>query len=547
MKTTTPRIFASYARCSTDDQAEGDYSTIDAQHALNRERVAALGGEIRHTISDEGRTGTDLKRPGWKQLLELARTKQIDAVIVTYMSRLGRGDAFVVARYLLSESGTGVEMVQEKFTQDLAGRMQQRTQIFLDGLYAEQVSHWTRTKQAAMVAAGYWTGGRPRFGYRTEPAPGMVDQVLPGGKVKRAPRVLVPEDGQAAVVREAFALFAITGILADAQKLLRERSSVRRWTPAEVRTLLTDDLYLGVHRFGKHVKIGSHGPLIDRETFDSVQARLSATAPMIGKPQVLGKTARGERHGLWYLRGRVWCSCGRPMTPSWAKGATGEVLYYQCTDPKACAVKRINATRLHEGIVELLAWIGGHPSRMERALTAARAKMEEGRDGDADVAVARKALREASREVSRLVSALKAAGSSRALVAAIQEAEEKELAAEKRLMEAQARREQLRLPRPDVRSLAALWGRLALLWQEATHAERTELFGLLVDRVDLQAKGKGRIAIRLIGSQSVPESFDSTHSLGAAFAVAPNNPSPRLEFDLDLRRRRDRSRTHAGT
>ncbi len=137
----------SYARCSSDDQAEGDFTTIDVQLDLNRERAESLRGQLIAEISDKGRTGTNLNRPGWRKIIAMAESRAIDGVIVSYMSRLGRGDAYTVAEYLLKQHKVKVEMVQEKFTPDLAGRMQKRTKIFLDGMYADQVSEWTRTKQ----------------------------------------------------------------------------------------------------------------------------------------------------------------------------------------------------------------------------------------------------------------------------------------------------------------------------------------------------------------------------------------------------------------
>src|SRR6266545_1639206 len=67
-KRTGPQRFAIYLRCSSDDQKHGDYTTIDTQRELNRKRVAERGTFIRE-YSDEGRSGTNLNRPGWKELL----------------------------------------------------------------------------------------------------------------------------------------------------------------------------------------------------------------------------------------------------------------------------------------------------------------------------------------------------------------------------------------------------------------------------------------------------------------------------------------------
>ena len=82
------------------------------------------------------------------------------------MSRLGRGDMFTVAEYLLKEAGVKVEMVKEFFTDDMSGHVNKKMTQFVDGMYVEQVRGWTRTKMEAMVNAGYFTGGCPPFGFQ---------------------------------------------------------------------------------------------------------------------------------------------------------------------------------------------------------------------------------------------------------------------------------------------------------------------------------------------------------------------------------------------
>lgn len=112
---------AIYLRCSSDDQKEGDFSTIDVQRDLNQTLIAERGWTVAGIYSDEGRTGTNLNRPGWKQLLADARQHKFSVVVCTYMSRLGRGRAFVIAEYELNNTGVKVELAREKFTNDLAG------------------------------------------------------------------------------------------------------------------------------------------------------------------------------------------------------------------------------------------------------------------------------------------------------------------------------------------------------------------------------------------------------------------------------------------
>ena len=135
--------YAMYLRCSSDDQRHGDFTTIDAQKEINIRYIAEHGGTCVGVYSDEGRTGTNLKRPSWKRLLADAQAKLFDVVVVTYMSRLGRGKTFYIAEFLLQEAGVSVAMVKEQFTSDLAGYANQAVKIFLDGMFPAQVAEWT--------------------------------------------------------------------------------------------------------------------------------------------------------------------------------------------------------------------------------------------------------------------------------------------------------------------------------------------------------------------------------------------------------------------
>ena len=110
-----------YARCSSDDQAHKNFSTVDVQIELDGQYIREQGGALAGLYKDEGVSGTTLKRKEFQRLLEDAKTGAFDVVVCTYMSQLGRGDSFKVAEYLLKEAGVKVGMVKEQFTDDVSG------------------------------------------------------------------------------------------------------------------------------------------------------------------------------------------------------------------------------------------------------------------------------------------------------------------------------------------------------------------------------------------------------------------------------------------
>ena len=151
--------YAIYARCSSDDQAHRDFSTVDVQLDLNRQYVQEQGGILAGVYNDDGITGTHVRRKDFLRMVSDAGEGLFDVVVCTYVSRLGRDKIFDVAEYLLNENDATVEMVKEKFSDDMPGFIQKRMTQFGDGMYVQQVRQWTKTKMKAMVRAGYVCGG----------------------------------------------------------------------------------------------------------------------------------------------------------------------------------------------------------------------------------------------------------------------------------------------------------------------------------------------------------------------------------------------------
>jgi site-specific DNA recombinase len=499
---TRPVRFAIYLRCSTDDQKYGDFTTIDTQRQINHEHVTALGGEVVGEYNDEGRTGTNLKRPDWKRLLTDAAAKKFDAVIVTYMSRLARGEVYHVAEYLLGESKVEVEMVYEDFTPDMAGQMNKNLKIFMDGMYPKQVSEWTKTKQAQMVKMGYHTGGVPTFGFCSEPVPGMTDTHLPGGKIKPAPRHLIPHPEQAPHILKAFELFAEFDNMGEVRRYLRREVPERNWNIERISQLLRNDRYIGVARFGEHVNLTAHEPIVPQETWDMVQALLNNPERRLNPRGEGWGEGRRRDPMTYYLKGRIYCkTCGCRMTPASFHGRTTVVSYYQCirgtqtgTD---CPVKRVNAGMLHAAILGEVQRCAEHPSRLIRLYESVAKNLPSPKETRDDIKQARRNQRETEKKIERIIEAIKVVGGSNALVLELRALEARRDEWIKRIKELEAAQVRRTLPRPDAATIAGLWSGFLERWAALSEEERVELLPLVVDRVDFSAKNEGAMRLFL--------------------------------------------------
>src|SRR5579862_5585685 len=199
--------FAIYLRCSTDEQGDGEFTTIDAQRTITSKHVEACKGELVQEYVDDGVSGTKIKRPGIDKLVRDAGAGKFDVVCITYMSRLGRGNVYPVLEYKLQERGVEVVTVKETFGNDLGGYLQKNMTNFMDGVYPIMVSQWTRTKLEAMIAQGFFCGGTKPLGYSAEP---VVDATMSRSRDKAPPKRLVPNSEAAPIVQRAFELFAET-------------------------------------------------------------------------------------------------------------------------------------------------------------------------------------------------------------------------------------------------------------------------------------------------------------------------------------------------
>ncbi|WP_234841408.1 recombinase family protein [Sinorhizobium meliloti] len=184
---------------------------------------------------------------------------------------------------------------------------------------------------------GFWNGARPPIGYR------VVAAEQRGSKIKKKLEI---DPLHAESVRLIYRLFlegggtsGPKGVKAIATYLNERRMFTRdggKWGLAQIHAILTRTTYVGEHRFNtrsfknrerkpeNEVSIMAVPPLIERETFDAVQARLKSRNPMLVPARVTS--------GPTLLTGICFCAkCGGAMTLRTGKGNGGQYTYYTCS------------------------------------------------------------------------------------------------------------------------------------------------------------------------------------------------------------------------
>jgi hypothetical protein len=79
-----------YERLSHDDELRGESNSITNQKKILEDYAGANGFANTLHISDDGYSGTNFERPGWKRLISEVEAGNVGAVIVKDMSRVGR-------------------------------------------------------------------------------------------------------------------------------------------------------------------------------------------------------------------------------------------------------------------------------------------------------------------------------------------------------------------------------------------------------------------------------------------------------------------------
>ena len=79
-----------YCRLSNDDERDGESVSIENQRMLLERYVKERGWNLVDTYIDDGFSGANFQRPGVQRLIDDAKAKRINVIVVKDLSRFGR-------------------------------------------------------------------------------------------------------------------------------------------------------------------------------------------------------------------------------------------------------------------------------------------------------------------------------------------------------------------------------------------------------------------------------------------------------------------------
>jgi site-specific DNA recombinase len=358
-------IVALYARVSTTKQAEKDLSIPDQLRQM-REWCKARHYGIAMEYVEPGASATDDRRPVFQQMIGDAciSPPPFDAIIVHSLSRFYR-DAieFGLRERQLKKHGVLIISITQETSNDSSGEMARRMISMFDEYSSKENGKHTLRAMNENARRGFFNGSTPPYGFMTVDA----KEIGNNGKKKR----LIIDNSEAAIVRKIYDLYLngykgkSFGLLSIANHL-NDMSLTNRgkdWKLTIIHNILSHHLYLGECTFNRMetktrkikpesewIKI-SVEPIIDKETFDLVQKRMSERSPKNVPPRIVNCPT--------LLTGLLKCgACGAPMTLATGKG--GSYRYYKCTTrihngKDACKTQNIRMEKLDSLILDALA------------------------------------------------------------------------------------------------------------------------------------------------------------------------------------------------
>lgn len=332
---------AAYLRVSTEDQQER--GTIETQLDFLRKYVDLHQLNLVETYKDDGVSGTlpFESRPAGRQVMEGAKEKKFELLLVYKLDRLGR-----VARIILNsihdfeELGVKVKSMTEPFdTSDpsgrffvtiLAGVADFDRNVILDRL-------WNGANRCAK--AGKWLGGIVPYGYIVvDGYLAVSDDLLPDSKYSEADIVRLifnlTVNQKMSTIKIAQYLTSLgvpPSYTKDRRTVLkgkRKEATAGIWHSSRIRNMIVSTTYKGIHQYGKRSK--KEREVIEREVPALVSEEIWDKAQPVLKENYIESMRNTSRQYL--LRGMIKCGiCGRTyMGTPYNSGVGKEKLWYRC-------------------------------------------------------------------------------------------------------------------------------------------------------------------------------------------------------------------------
>lgn len=357
MKKTSKIKAVIYARVSSKEQEETGYS-LEAQEKLLRDYAHQKDFDLVKVYKvTESASGKQIRKT-FIDMLEYVTKNKISVILCEKIDRLTRNlkDAATANDWIQDSTDKEIHFVKENFVVSKNTRAHENLvwdmKVAIARFYTNNLSEEVRKGQKEKIASG-WLPTTPPLGYKTIGEKGHKIHII--------------DENVAPYVKEMFALYATGNYSTVAVGVKMYENGFRsragfQVVKSKVHKLLSDPFYYGKFMWKGNLYQGKHEPLISKDLFDQVQAKMTrGTLPYHNK-------------GLTELRGKVFCgSCHKTITWETQKGHS----YGGCKQCKAQIGEKTKYIRQEDLESHLLTHIASVAPQSEKVLSVLNQALKE--------------------------------------------------------------------------------------------------------------------------------------------------------------------------
>lgn len=352
-----------YARYSSDNQTD---ESIEAQILACEKYIEEHGMICVQTYADKAFTGTNTNRPEFKRMIDDAKRKGFDIVIVHKYDRFARNEIdHGVAEEKLNQYDVKLISVKEPIEDNPVGQFMKSIIKSMNQYYSANLSEEVMKTMAIKASRGLHLGGKAPLGYNVVGAEGEKKYEI--------------NDSEANAVRLIFKMYSEgEGYSSIIDKLNQHGYRTKNGTSFKknsITEILRNEKYTGVYLYNRREKakrVDGRKVKTNRKLKDDDQIiRIEGGMPQIISDDVWKivqkKLAENVRKGgqfkavhNYLLSGKITCRyCGRKMVGSSRKAGRNKELYitYKCNHKEngsKCSCKEINKTYLERFVLNVL-------------------------------------------------------------------------------------------------------------------------------------------------------------------------------------------------
>ena len=348
---------AIYARLSKEDGDKAESNSIQSQKSMCEEFINKHPDlELVETFVDDGYSGVDFDRPGFRKMEKAMQEGKINAMVCKDFSRITRNyiDGGRYLQKIFPQMGIRIMVINDNYDSFSESCQSDNITIpfknLINDSYCKDISVKIRSNLEVKRRKGDYVGPFVPYGYKKDP--------------ENKNRIVIDKDA-ASVVKEIFSLFKDgVSILNIAEQLngmgvpspmgykcstgSRYKTpfalnSAPKWSYKAVKRILTNEIYIGILVQGKRgtpnykvhkvevkdedewIRVeDSHDPIISYDDFQIVKTMLERDTRM----------SSNEPEGNLFS-GFLFCAdCGQPMSRKIIPSGKKKYKYYVCSSHK---------------------------------------------------------------------------------------------------------------------------------------------------------------------------------------------------------------------